>query len=192
VRALLLDQGLPSAQVRATVWGIVVEVGGVLVRPVECHHWSHARLADGRYVSGVPLGFIVEMEPGVRIYHYGDTAIFGDMRLISELYRPTIGLLGCAQPRALADATAGPGRLVTGEMSPREAALAAEMLGVQLAVACHYLETTDPEVGEFLTLVREYDTTGARAALALEPGETLVVDASSSRVRAARAPRERL
>jgi len=182
VRALLLDQGLPSNQVRATVWGIVVEVGGVVVRPVECHHWSQARLADGSYVSGVPLGFIVETEPGVRIYHYGDTAIFGDLRLIGELYAPTVGLLGCSQPRALADATPGPGRLLTGEMSPSEAALAAEMLGVRLAVACHYLETSDPDVAEFLRLVPDHDTTGARVALALQPGQALVVDQSSHQV----------
>jgi len=173
VRAILLDQGLPSDQVRATVWGIVVEVGGVLVRPVECHHWSQGRLSDGQYISGVPMGFVVEPEPDVRIYHYGDTAIFGDLRLIGELYRPTVGLLGCAQPRALADTSPGPGRLVTGEMSPHEAALAAEMLGVRLAVASHYLETTDPDVVEFLRLVPTCDTSGVRRAVAMEPGQAL-------------------
>jgi len=181
VRTLLLAQGLPSDQVRATVWGIVVEVGGVLVRPVECHHWSQALLPNGSLVSGVPLGFIVETEPGVRIYHYGDTAIFGDLRLIGELYAPTIGLLGCAQPRALADAVPGPGRIVTGEMSPREAALAAELLRVDLAVACHYLDTGDPDVGAFLALVPELDTTGKRLAMALEPGECLVVEGGTYR-----------
>jgi L-ascorbate metabolism protein UlaG (beta-lactamase superfamily) len=184
VRALLLDQGLPSDQVRATVWGILVEVGGVLVQPVECHHWSQATLSDGRVISGVPLGFVVETEPGVRIYHYGDTAIFGDLRLIGELYHPTVGLLGCSQPRALADATPGPGRLVTGEMSPREAALAAEFLGVDLAVACHYLDADHPDVTEFLSLVRKLDSTGQRQALALQPGEALVIDAGAYRVEA--------
>jgi L-ascorbate metabolism protein UlaG (beta-lactamase superfamily) len=182
VRALLLEQGLPSEQVRATVWGIVVEVGGVLVRPVECRHWSQARLANGQYVSGVPMGFIVETEPGVRIYHYGDTAIFSDLRLIGELYQPTVGLLGCSQPRALADAVPGPGRIVTGEMSPREAALAAEYLGVPLAVACHYLEADTPDVHEFTALVREYDSTGKRAVVAPEPGEIVVIDGATHRV----------
>ena len=182
VRALLLDQGIPSEQVRATVWGIVVEVGGVLVRPVECHHWSQAVLSDGRVVSGVPLGFVVETEPDVRIYHYGDTAIFGDLRLIGELYRPTVGLLGCSQPRALADAVPGPGRIVTGEMSPREAALAAELLGVDLAVACHYLDADDAEVAEFLALARELDSTGRRQALAPQPGEALVIDGGTCRI----------
>ena len=42
---------------------------------------------------GEPAGFVVEMENGFRIYHAGDTAVFGDMRLIAELYRPDIALL---------------------------------------------------------------------------------------------------
>lgn len=189
VRALLLDQGIPSAQVRATVWGIVVEVGGVLVRPVECHHWSQVTLSNGRVISGVPLGFVVETEPGVRIYHYGDTAIFGDLRLIGQLYRPTVALLGCSQPRALADAVPGPGRIVTGEMSPREAALAAEMLGVDLAVACHYLDADCADVAEFLAAVHELDTTGGRRAMAPRPGESLVIDGESCRVEAGRTTR---
>ena len=175
VRALLLDQGLPGDQVRATAWGIVVEVGGVLVRPVECRHWSMATLADGRTVSGVPLAFIVEPEPGVRVYHYGDTAVF-DMRLIGQLYRPTVGLLGCCQPRELTHLAPGAGRLVSGEMDPREAALAAEMLGLRLAIACHYSSTDDPDVQAFLRLVPEADTTGRRRVLAMEPGETIELE----------------
>lgn len=176
VRALLLDAGLPSAQVQATVWGIVTEVAGVVVRPVECHHWSQGRLRDGTIINGVPLGFIVETEPGVRIYHYGDTAIFGDLRLIGELYKPTIGLLGCSQPQELLANVPGPGRFLTGEMSPREAALAAEMLKVRLAVACHYYDPDHADVTEFLSFVPELDSTGARQAVAPEIGETLVVE----------------
>ncbi|MGH2410957.1 MAG: MBL fold metallo-hydrolase, partial [Chloroflexota bacterium] len=130
----------------------------------------------------VPMGFIVETEPGVRIYHYGDTAIFSDLRLIGELYQPTVGLLGCSQPRALADAVPGPGRIVTGEMTPREAALAAEYLGLRLAVACHYLDADTPDVHEFLTLARAYDSTGTRAVVAPEPGEVLVIDGATHHI----------
>ncbi len=173
VRILLMDQGVGGDQIQATVWGIVTEVAGVVVRPVECHHWSMSRLSTGEANVGTPLAFIVETEPGVRIYHYGDTSIF-DMRLLGELYRPTVGLLGCSQPRELLDAVPGPGRFLTGEMSPGEAARAAEMLGVDLAVACHYL-TLDEDVEEFLRLVGEHDSTGRRQALAPRVGETVVV-----------------
>ncbi|HEY1370698.1 MAG TPA: MBL fold metallo-hydrolase [Gaiellaceae bacterium] len=174
VRELLLDQGVPSEQVRATVWGIVVEVGGVLVRPVECRHWSAAKLSDGRTAVGVPLAFIVETEPGVRIYHYGDTCFF-DMRLIGEQYRPTVGLLGCTVPHELLDRVPGPGRVLTGEMDADEAAKTAEMLGLELAVACHYLDI-DSEVERFMELVPKYDTTGRRRVVAPRVGQTLVVE----------------
>ena len=173
VRLLLLEAGLPPEQVRATVWGIVVEVGGVRVRPVECHHWSHGTLASGAPVTGTPLAFIVETEPGVRIYHYGDTAIF-DMGLIGRLYRPTVGLIGCTDPAEIDDEQAA-GRLLTGELSPDEAALVAEMLGVELAVACHYLGRNE-DVDAFLEAVPRHDAGGRRAALAPEVGDTILID----------------
>ncbi|PIZ31485.1 MAG: metal-dependent hydrolase [Alphaproteobacteria bacterium CG_4_10_14_0_8_um_filter_53_9] len=42
--------------------------------------------------TGAPAGLIIQTQKEV-IYHAGDTAIFGDMALIEELYHPTIGLL---------------------------------------------------------------------------------------------------
>lgn len=180
VRRLLLDQGVPGEQIQATVWGLLTEVAGVSVRPVECHHWSMSTLSTGETLSGVPLAFIVETEPGVRIYHYGDTAIF-DMRLLGELYRPTVGLIGCTQPRELLSGVPGPGTYLTGELAPDEAARVAEMLGVEIAVACHYL-TPNEEVEAFLRLVGEHDSTGRRQALAPLVGETLVVGDGQARI----------
>ena len=123
-----------------------------------------ATLSDGAAVVGNPIAFIVETEPGVRIYHYGDTCIF-DMRLIGELYRPTVGLLGCTLPRELSHLIPGPATFLTGEMDPDEAARAAEMLGLELAVACHYLAPNE-DVDRFLELVPKYDTTGKRRVVA--------------------------
>jgi L-ascorbate metabolism protein UlaG (beta-lactamase superfamily) len=173
VRMKLLDQGVPQSQIRATVWGIVVRVGGMVVRPVECHHWSAVELADGTQVTGTPLAFIIEPETGLRLYHYGDTAIF-DMRLIAELYRPTVAVLGCAQPEELVDTTAA-GEVLTGEMSPDEAARVAEMLGVELAIASHYLQR-GPDLDEFERLVGEHDTSGGRRTAAPPVGATLVLE----------------
>lgn len=182
-RALLIDRGLPPEQVRATIWGIVVEVGGVVVRPVESHHWSSARLSNGSVVTGTPLSFIVETEPGVRIYHHGDTAIFGDLRLIGELYRPTVGLIGCTHPKELT-ILPGPGRLLTGEMSPAEAAYAVELLGVPVAIATHYLNHEDPEIAEFLAEVERRLPAGACTAVAPRPGDWLVTDGQTVMVEA--------
>ncbi|MHB1630448.1 MAG: MBL fold metallo-hydrolase [Bacilli bacterium] len=186
--ALLREAGIPTEQMRQTVWGIVVKVGGVVVRPVESHHWAQARLKDGATVSGVPMGFLIETDPDVRIYHCGDTAVFGDMRLIADLYQPTVGLLGCSQAQDLLRQVPGAGEVLTGEMSPRDAAFAAELLRLPLAIASHYLDIDDeqgPEyadVQEFLQAVAEFDSTKKRNALAMRVGESLMLDEKGFRL----------
>ena len=184
VRLILIERGVPEKQIQATIWGVVVQVGGVVVRPVECHHWSMGKLSSGP-VTGTPMAFIVETEPGVRIYHYGDTAIF-DMRLFGELYSPSVGIFGCTDPGELP--SDGPGELLSGEMDADEAAYAAEMLGVDIAIAAHYLAPT-PAVSEFLDRVPARDSTGRRVALAPAVGETIVVEAGDGHVRASTLPR---
>jgi L-ascorbate metabolism protein UlaG (beta-lactamase superfamily) len=186
VTAMLLDEGVSRDRIQTTTWGIVTEVDGIVIRPVECHHWSSGTLSDGRQVVGNPIAFIVETEPGVRIYHYGDTSVF-DMRLIGELYAPTVGLLGCTVPHELAPRIPGPGRFLTGEMDADEAARTAEMLGLEIAVACHYLARDDPQVDRFVELVPVYDTTGSRVVVAPEVGDTIVVDGDRCEIEAGRA-----
>jgi len=175
---LLHAQGVPREQLRTTVWGIRVEVAGIPVTPVECHHWSVAKLPDGRLVTGTPMGFVTEVDPGCRIYHFGDTAVFSDMRLIGELHSPSVGLLGCTQPWSLVQP--GAGRVVSGEMSPEEAALAAEWLGVKIAVACHYDDPDHPDVKSFLEQARLRDSTGKRQAYALRAGQALLIDSGGA------------
>jgi L-ascorbate metabolism protein UlaG (beta-lactamase superfamily) len=169
----LIEDGGPTRQVRASIWGVCYAFGDIVVRPVECHHWSSVTLRDGRQVSGVPLSFIVETEPGVRIYHFGDTTIFPGLRLIGELYRPTVALLGVAQTDGLPDP--GAGRVLTGEMNPDEAARAAEWLGVRHAVATHYMNP-GPETAEFRRRVPVHDTTGGRMVHAPAAGETITLE----------------
>lgn len=173
VAEMLLEEGVPSEQIRPTIWGVCYAFGDIVVRPVECHHWSSATLKDGRIVAGVPLSFIVETEPGVRIYHFGDTTIFPGMRMIADLYAPTVGILGCAQTDGLPDP--GAGAVLTGEMTPDEAARAAEWLGVRQVVATHYMHA-GPEIDELKRRVPAHDSTGKRTVHALEGGETLTLE----------------
>jgi L-ascorbate metabolism protein UlaG (beta-lactamase superfamily) len=72
---------------------------------------------------GDPAGFVVELENGLRFYHAGDTAVFGDMRLIRELYRPEFAFLPIGDHYT---------------MGPRDAALAVELLGVKHVMPLHY------------------------------------------------------
>jgi L-ascorbate metabolism protein UlaG (beta-lactamase superfamily) len=173
VKAYLTARGIPAAQLRATTWGIAVEVAGIRVQPVECHHWSQIRMPDGTYASGVPMAFVVYTDPGVRFYHYGDTALFSDMRLQAELYRPTVGCVGIANPVEILDRNPMPGRMLTAEMSPREGALAAEWLGLQTVLPCHYINPVCDEVPEFNRWLKQAEKEGRKVprSVVLKPGE---------------------
>ena len=51
------------------------------------------RNKDELHIGGEPVGYILEMENGFKIWHMGDTAVFGDMRLIADMYQPDLVLL---------------------------------------------------------------------------------------------------
>ena len=105
--------------------GGTVEAAGIGVTMTSADHSAGDWNPDGGVplYLGEPAGFVLTMEDGFRIYHAGDTAVFGDMRLIGELYRPHIALLPIG------------GHFT---MGPREAALAVELLGVKHVVPIHY------------------------------------------------------
>jgi len=43
--------------------------------------------------AGVSVGYVIELENGFKIYHTGDTTVFGDMALIRELHKPDLALV---------------------------------------------------------------------------------------------------
>jgi L-ascorbate metabolism protein UlaG (beta-lactamase superfamily) len=176
VKVFLEQQGADPALMRPLPWGGQVNPRGIRVRAVECHHTSFRRAPDGQYLTGQPLGFILYADPGVRIYHSGDSAIFSDLKLIGELYRPNIGLI-CAceleqeylRPLGLQDH-------IGNEMNGDEGALAAMWLGVEHAVICHYLKPEGhADVDKFLSILnnRHSDEGPLVKPLAMHAGEVL-------------------
>jgi L-ascorbate metabolism protein UlaG (beta-lactamase superfamily) len=184
---LMAAHAIPAAQIRATTWGIRVEVAGIEVQPVECHHWSQIRMPDGTFASGVPMAFVIHADDGVRFYHYGDTALFSDMKLQAELYRPTIGCIGIANPQEILARNPMPGRMLTGEMSPYEGALAARWLELETVLPCHYINPDDPDVRAFERQIAEWAARGERVprSLVLKPGEVIEVPAGGGAARRA-------
>ncbi len=175
VKAYLMAKGIPGEQIRATTWGIAVEVAGIKVQPLECHHWSQIKMPDGTFASGVPMAFIVYADPGVRFYHYGDTAIFSDLKLQAELYQPTIGCVGIANPEEILHRYPMPGRMLTAEMNPLEGALASRWLQLKTVLPCHYINPDCAEVREFEQHLAAAEEAGAKVprSVVLRPGETL-------------------
>lgn len=174
VKAYLMAKGIPGVQIRATTWGIAVEVAGIKVQPVECHHWSQIKMPDGTFASGVPMAFVIYPDPGVRFYHYGDTAVFSDMKLQAELYAPNIGCVGIANPEEILHRFPMPGRMLTAEMSPREGAIAANWLGLDVVFPCHYINPKCAEVEEFNEHFARLNKARERPprSVVLKPGDT--------------------
>ena len=179
VKAWLMDRGIPAAQIRATTWGIRVSVAGIEVQPLECHHWSQIRLNDGSFISGVPMAYIVYADENVRFYHYGDTAIFSDMKLQAMLYAPNIGCIGIANPQEILHVNPMPGEMLTGEMSPREGLLATQWLGLKTVLPCHYITLEgDCDVAAFMALHAAAQARGEAVAdpRLMRPGDWLDID----------------
>ena len=141
--------------------GGTVEVRGLKVTMTGADHsagdWDNAQ-GTPRYL-GEPAGFVLELEDGSRVYFAGDTNVFGDMRLIGELYRPDLALLPIGGHYT---------------MGPREAALAVELLGVREVVPIHW-GTFPLLAGTPIELRSELSARRLNNVLvhALEPGGTL-------------------
>ncbi|HYT66868.1 MAG TPA: metal-dependent hydrolase [Vicinamibacterales bacterium] len=135
--------------------GGTVDVKGLKVSMTPAVHTSSIE-EDGKvHYVGLAAGFVVRLEDDRAIYFAGDTALFGDMRLIRELHAPEIAFLPI-------------GDYYT--MSPAAAALACEMLGVRQVVPMHY-GTFPALTGSPDVLKRLVDPMGIDV-LVLKPGET--------------------
>jgi L-ascorbate metabolism protein UlaG (beta-lactamase superfamily) len=70
------------------------QVAGVKVTMVNALHSSGIQDDDGRIVyGGEACGYVIEFSNGLKLYHAGDTAVFSEMHIIHELYRPAFALL---------------------------------------------------------------------------------------------------
>ena len=48
---------------------------------------------DETHYGGESVGYIIEMENGFKIWHMGDTGLFGDMQMIGDRYKPDLVLI---------------------------------------------------------------------------------------------------
>jgi L-ascorbate metabolism protein UlaG (beta-lactamase superfamily) len=132
-------------------------VGEIEVTMVHAIHSGGIEDGDKVIYGGEPCGYVVRLPGGLTIYHAGDTGVFGDMKLIGELYAPQLACLPI-------------GDLYT--MGPREAALALRLLGVRHVIPMHY--GTFPALTGKPEALREItqDIMGLEIH-ALKPGESL-------------------
>jgi L-ascorbate metabolism protein UlaG (beta-lactamase superfamily) len=135
--------------------GGTVDVKGLKISMTSAVHSSSIE-EDGKvHYVGVAAGFVVRLEDNRAIYFAGDTALFGDMRLIREMYSPEIAFLPIGDHYT---------------MDPAAAAKACEMLGVRQVVPMHY-GTFPALTGSPDELKKLVEPMGVDV-LVLKPGET--------------------
>ena len=98
-------------------------VAGVKITMVHADHSCGIFDGDEVIYGGEAVGYVMEFENGVKIYHAGDTNVFGDMQIIRDLYAPDIAMLPI-------------GDLYT--MSPKEAAYACTLLQSKYVIPMHF------------------------------------------------------
>jgi L-ascorbate metabolism protein UlaG (beta-lactamase superfamily) len=103
--------------------GGTVQLGEVAATMVEARHSAAVEDEQGSHEGGVAAGYVLTVANGPVLYHAGDTTVFGDMRLIHRLYRPTVAMLPIG------------GHFT---MGPKEAALAVEFLEPEVVLPLHY------------------------------------------------------
>ena len=132
---------LPDIGVYASHYGIpaddrggAVHIGGsvrqkdCVIRAVQALHtsdiWGYEYQQNGTLVAGSGCcGMVIEPDGGKPVYFSGDTGVFSDMKLISELYHPYVSVLPIGDKYV---------------MGIREASVAAGFLQSPIVVPGHY------------------------------------------------------
>ena len=79
--------------------GSVKPYPGIKVTAVQAEHsslivWKNPATGKNEsHPAGEAMGYIIELENGFKIWHMGDTGLFGDMKFIAERYKPDLVLM---------------------------------------------------------------------------------------------------
>jgi L-ascorbate metabolism protein UlaG (beta-lactamase superfamily) len=130
------------------------QVGDIKVTMVHADHSCGIQDGDELIYGGEACGYVIEFDNSLKIYHAGDTNVFGDMKIIHELYAPDIAMLPIGDHFT---------------MGPREAAYACDLLKAKTVIPMHF--ATFPVLtgtpGELSKLAHGV------AILEMNPGQTI-------------------
>ena len=95
------------------------------IRVTMVHADHSCGITDGDQIvyGGEACGYVIEFSNGEKIYHAGDTNVFGDMAIIRELYAPEIVMIPIGDHYT---------------MGPREAAYACNLLKPKTVIPMHF------------------------------------------------------
>jgi L-ascorbate metabolism protein UlaG (beta-lactamase superfamily) len=131
------------------------EAAGIGFTMVHAEHTGGVTITGGDAEVTRDLGcwgWLLEFEDGTRVYHTGDTDLFGDMALVKDRWAPTITVLPIGGHYT---------------MGPADAGRAVGLIGARVAIPVHYA-TFPALAGTPAQLAAATDV----QVVALEPGET--------------------
>jgi len=111
------EANVPDSQI---VFGMGMNIGGtytsdgISITMTQAFHSSQ---------TASPAGYIIQLENGFTLYHAGDTGIFYSMKILGEIFHINLAMLPI-------------GGVFT--MDPKQASLAAKLLGVNKVIPMHY------------------------------------------------------
>ena len=153
----LIQKGLRPEKAIGMNKGGTMEVSDLSVTMVHALHSSSIAEGDQIIYGGEAAGFVVRFADGVTVYHAGDTAVFSDMKIIGELYKPEVSILPIGSHYV---------------MGPEEAVYACRLLKPKYVIPMHFgtfpVLTGTPE--KFQELMQKIPET---KVLVLSPGETV-------------------
>ena len=135
-------------------FGGTLDYEGIKISMVPALHSSGISESKFSHDGGLPAGFVIELN-GKRVYHAGDTGLFGDMKLIGEIYHPDVALLPV-------------GGLFT--MDTKLATIAAKWIRPKFVIPMHY-STWPPIKANPEEMREELEKEGIKL-LVLKPGES--------------------
>jgi L-ascorbate metabolism protein UlaG (beta-lactamase superfamily) len=148
------EAGVPDSQI---VFGTGMNIGGtvssngIAITMTQAFHSSQ---------TGSPAGYLIRLEDGYTVYHAGDTGIFSSMKLLGELFHIDLALLPI-------------GGVFT--MDPKQASVAAKLLGTNTVIPMHYktFPILEQDTSSFTEIMRK-EASGIEVVV-LDPGEEYIV-----------------
>ena len=118
----LLAQGVKN--VAPTNYGATVDFQGIKFSMVPAWHTSTVMDPEGKPIPvGMPAGYVIQFENGLKVYVSGDTGLTADMKtVVAEFFKPDISILPVI------------GMFM---MEPEQAAYAANMIGSKYVIPAH-------------------------------------------------------
>jgi L-ascorbate metabolism protein UlaG (beta-lactamase superfamily) len=135
--------------------GGTFEAAGIRLSMVHAEHSGGISVTDGENQATREVGcwgWVIEFEDGTRVYHSGDTDVFGDMALVRERWQPSVAVLPIGGHYT---------------MGPADASRAVKLIAAQHVLPVHW--------GTFPALAGTPDELASAVdadVLRLQPGET--------------------